>query len=407
MSVDKLVMVISGKGGVGKTLVAINLAMGLSDKGVRTALIDADISNPNCAELLGVQRDIEVNSQSFKPIGVKGVEFFSMVGISGERPVSMSGAEYAQVLRDVLNHTPWEASTAVLDMPATIADTFIELITTFGEKLAGSVVVVQPAHEATCRKVLQLHKSEGVPVLGVVENMSHFSCGKCGEVYKVFGDLDLEGLCKDYGVEALGVIPLSMEVRRGVQEGKPYLPEALQKPISRAVEVVMAAEPLGVGFVERLKQRFKDIARDVLLDVLASAVEIANTQVKIPEIQSGYGFQGKRVIEFDVTDESLRTVKVQEFFRVEDGVLKVVRNPSTVDDEIRVWDKALIWSFLGERPDTQMQWDLMDAWLMGKLKYYSTSSGTPRALLFMREVWGNLRSSPSFERLRPVLQRIA
>jgi len=401
------VLVLSGKGGTGKTLTAINLAHELSKKKGSVALIDADLSNPNAAELLGVKDQIEISSESFTPLMVDGVEFFSMATISGDKPVSMDASEYAQILRDVLKHSKWKSDTAVVDMPAGVHNEFLELLTNFGENLLGSIIVLQPAHVASARKMLQLHKSEGVPVLGVVENMSHFTCD-CGKTYDIFGDdITLEELCKEFEVEPLGAIPLSMEIRKGVMEGKPFLPEEMAQPIVKGVEKILEAKPVGVSFVERLKERLKEIARDALIDIMAAVVEISNTEVGIPEIQKAYGFPGGRTIELDITDESLRNVKVQAFFRIEGGALKIVRNPKTVDDEIRVWERALIWCFLGRRPDTNMAWDLFDAWLSGKVKYYSNIGGTPRALQFMRSVWSSVKDTPSFNKLKPILEKIA
>jgi len=400
------VLVLSGKGGTGKTLTAINLAHELSKKKGSVALIDADLSNPNAAELLGVKNQIEVSSDSFTPLMVNGIEFFSMATISGDKPVSMDASEYAQILRDVLKHSKWKSDTAVIDMPAGVHNEFLELLTNFGENLLGSIVVLQPAHVESARKMLQLHKSEGVPVLGVIKNMSQFTC-EHGATYEVFGNVDLEGLCKEFEVEPLGSIPLSMEIRKGVTEGKPFLPEDLAQPIVKGVEKILEAKPVGVSFMERLKERLKEVARDALVDIMAAVVEISNTEIGIPNIQKTYGFPGGRTIELDITDETLRNVRIQAFFRIEGGVLKVVRNPKTVDDEIRVWERALIWCFLGRRPDTNTPWDLFDAWLSGKVKYYSNIGGTPRALQFMRSVWGEVKNTSSFTKLKPILERIA
>jgi len=400
------VLVLSGKGGTGKTLTAINLAHELSKKKGSVALIDADLSNPNAAELLGVKNQIEATSESFTPLMVDGLEFFSMATISGDKPVSMDASEYAQILRDVLKHSKWKSETAIIDMPAGVHNEFLELLTNFGENLLGSIIVLQPAHVESARKMLQLHKSEGVPVLGVVENMSQFTC-EHGTSYEVFGRVDLEGLCKEFGVESLGSIPLSMEIRKGVTEGKPFLAEELSQPIVKGVEKILEAKPVGVTFIERVKERLKEIARDALLDIMAVVVEISNTELSIVDIQKAYGFPGGRVIELDITDESLRNVKVQAFFRIEGGALKIVRNPRTVDDEIRVWERALIWCFLGRRPDTNLPFDLADAWFTGKVKFYSNTGGTPRALQFLRSVWSSVKDTPSFNKLKPILEKIA
>ncbi len=399
-------MILSGKGGTGKTLTAINLAHEIAKRKGKAALVDADLSNPNAAELLGVKNEVEVTSESIKPLKVDSIEFFSMAGICGDKPVSMDASEYAQILRDVLVHGEWTSDIAVVDMPAGVHNEFLEMLTTFGQNLLGSIVVLQPAHVESARKMLQLHRNEGVPVLGVIENMAYFSC-ECGRKYEVFGKVDLEALCKEFDALPLGSIPLSMEIRARVESGNPILPESLAQPIVKAADRVLEAKPLGESFVEKLKAKLKEVARNVLFELIGAVVEIGNTEIPIGELQKAYGFQGGRTIELDITDETLRKVKVKAYFRIEGGALKMVKNPKSVDDEIRVWDKALIWCFLGRRPDTNVAWDLMDAWLQGKVKYYSSSSGTPRALQFMRSVWSQVKDSPSFAKLKPLLEKIA
>lgn len=372
------------------------------------ALIDADISNPNAAELLGVKDQIPISSESFTPLAVDGLEFFSMAAISGDRPVNMDASQYAQILRDVLKHTRWKSDIGIIDMPAGSHNEFLELLINFGENLLGSVIVLQPAHVQSARKMLQLHRNEGVPVLGVVENMSNFTCD-CGKTYDIFGDdISLEDICKEFAVEPLGSIPLSMEIRKGVMNGKPFLPENLMEPITKGVEQILEAKPVGVSFVERIKERLKEVARDFLLDIMAAVVEISNTEIKIGEIQKTCGFQGGRVIQLDITDESLRNAKIDPiFFKVEGGLLKVVESPKAIDDRIWIWERALIWCFLGRRPDTNMEWNLFDAWLSGKVKYYSKTAGTPRAVQFLRSVLGEVQNTPSFQKLKPICERIA
>jgi len=405
--IKKLVMLLSGKGGVGKTICAINLAYGLTDAGKKVALIDADLSNPNCAELLGIEEQIRLSEeQEFLPLIHDGFEFFSMANICGNRPVSMESSMYAQILRDVLQQKLWTSEFGVVDMSAGVSDTFLEIVNVFGENLLGSVIVYLPAHLYSARKLLTLHKNEGIPVIGLIENMNRFICPECKKVHHIFGSGSLKSLAKEFEVEPLGSIPLSMEIRNAVEKGKPILPPTLNKPLKKTVERVLEAKPVGVAFAERIKEKLKGIARRFLDYAFAKIVDISNTEVNLPEIQRRYAFPGGRVIELDITDENLRRVRRQLFFRLENGVFKVVKNPKEVHDEVRVWDKAFIWAILGRRTDTGVEYDLMDAWLSGKAKYYSFEAGTQRALRLMRDVWGEVRDAEGFVKLRPVLERI-
>jgi Mrp family chromosome partitioning ATPase len=408
------VLTLSGKGGVGKTFVAINLAYKLAEKKGLCALIDGDIANPNAAELLGVKDQIQVSAQQFIPVKVGNIEFFSMQTISGERPVSMKADQYAQILSDVLKNTKWTSDVAIIDMPAGAHDELNELLTTFGENLLGSVIVLQPAHWRSAKKMLELHKSEGIPVIGLISNMSYFTCPfhEKPMIFKIFGDFNVEELCKEFDVPLLGEIPLSMEIRENIEKGNPILPPTLSKPVDLAVEKILEAKPVGASFVERLKEKLKSVARNTLIELIFRVVEIANTEIPIKQIQSEYGFPGGRVIELDITDEKLTKVNVRALFKLENGVLKIVKprkdKPIIVDDEIRVWDKALIWSVIGRRTDTNMPFTLWDAWLTGKLQYYSNSgTGTQRTVQFLGSVLDKVSATESFKQLIPLCERIA
>ena len=403
----KLVMVLSGKGGVGKTIVSINVAYGLSEAGKEVALIDCDISNPNCAELLGAETPIELSpeAQEFIPIQHDGIEFFSMANISGDRPVSMEASMYAQILRDVLEQKNWKAEIAVCDMSAGIHDEFLEVVNAFGEKLLGSIVVSLPSHTKAARRMLKLHKNEGVPVIGVIENMSYFKAGAI--TYYPFGKSKIESLAEEFGVKPLGTIPLSMEIRKAVENCKPILPGELNAPIKNAVSLILESKPVGESFAERIKEKLKGVGREAVFDIFGSIMEIANTEINLGDIQKRHAFPGGRTVELDITGPRLRRVKAQIFFRLEGGVWKVVRHPKEVHDEVRVWDKAFIWAVLGRRGDTEKPYDLMDAWLSGKARYFSLKQGTQRALRLIRDVWEETRETPSFNKLRPILEKLA
>lgn len=440
----RLLMSLSGKGGVGKSLVAANIAYKLAEEGKKVALLDVDYSNPNLAELLGVKEEVTFSERAmeFQPILLdKGMQFFSMQGICKNKPVSMQGSMYAQILRDILSQK-WNADIAVIDMPAGIADQFLEIVNVFAENLLGSVIVFQPAHIKSARRVLKLHKNEGVPVIGLIENMAYFNCPSCGEKHYVFGEASLESLAEEFKVEPLGVIPLSMTIRENVEKGNPMLPKYVTCPvchevveskvryphfqknhkeldynqlkndwkpgaIETAVKLILEAKPAGLTFAERIKERLKGFTREVILDVFAGVIEIANAEINLAEIKNRYAFPGGRTIELDITDETLRRVKVQLFLRLEEEALKVVRNPSKIHDEVRIWDRSCIWALLGRRTDTEVSYDLFDAWLGGKCKYYSLEAGTQRALRFMRDVWSEVSQAKGFNKLRPLLEKIA
>ena len=406
-----LITVLSGKGGVGKSLVAGGIAYGLSKAGKRVAIFDMDLSNPNLAELLGVEDSIQISKDEtpeFYPVIHDGMEFFSMASICGDKPVSMEGAMYGQILRDILSQQKnWKAEIGVCDMSAGIHDEVLEIVNVFGENLLGSVVVFVPAHVESARRLLRLHKNEGVPVLGLIENFSHFRCPKCEETYNIFGEDMLPKLAEEFGVKPFGSIPLSMTVRKAVLDHNPVLPSPLDEPINNAVKEVLEAKPVGLSFAEKIKEKLKGVARDVLVDVFATVIEIANEEVDLKALGEKHRFSEGRIVELDVTDETLRKVKTQVFLQLKDGVWRVVRNPKIIHDEVRVWDKAFIWAVLGRRTDTDAEYSLKDAWLSGRAKYFSLQAGTQRALRLIRDVWEETRNTEGFQKLRPVLEKVA
>ena len=406
-----LITVLSGKGGVGKSLVAGGIAYGLSKAGKRVAIFDMDLSNPNLAELLGVEDSIQISKDEtpeFYPVIHDGIEFFSMASICGDKPVSMEGAMYGQILRDILSQQKnWKAEIGVCDMSAGIHDEVLEIVNVFGENLLGSVVVFVPAHVESARRLLRLHKNEGVPVLGLIENFSHFRCPKCEETYNIFGEDMLPKLAEEFGVKPFGSIPLSMTVRKAVLDHNPVLPSPLDEPINNAVKEVLEAKPVGLSFAEKIKEKLKGVARDVLVDVFATVIEIANEEVDLKALGEKHRFSEGRIVELDVTDETLRKVKTQVFLQLKDGVWRVVRNPKIIHDEVRVWDKAFIWAVLGRRTDTDAEYSLKDAWLSGRAKYFSLQAGTQRALRLIRDVWEETRNTEGFQKLRPVLEKVA
>lgn len=405
------ILVTSGKGGVGKTLVAINLTRELSKRGIKTSLLDSDLDDSNSLQMLGI-KEAKIGlteDKKFVPIIHNGIEIFAMPGISGTKPVSMDGSELSEVIHDVVSQSNWGSGYCVTDCPAGSADVLRTMILGFSDSLLGAIVVMQPAHAESARRMIEFFQIENIPVLGVVENMSTFKC-EHGEEYPIFGGSKLEEVAKEYGVEPLGRIPLSMEVKKAIDQGQPYLSGEFAKPIERVADVVLAAKPIEPGLIERMKQRAKGFARGTLMDLMVGLVGIINTDIPIKEYQERYAFFGGKTVELDVTDRSMRKINAQMFFRIENGILKVVKKPKHIDTEIRVWDSAFVWSVLGWRPISgrKISFEFMDAWLLGEIKYFGIAGDTQRAVSFLNQVWKDLSTKVrSNKRLTSMLERLA
>jgi ATP-binding protein involved in chromosome partitioning len=249
--VAHVVAVGSGKGGVGKTTVAVNLAVALGKLGYRVGLIDADIYGPNVPMMLGVNRQPNVVGENrIEPILSHGVKFISVGLISpGDKPMVMRGPMLHQIIRQFLQQVEWgELDFLIVDLPPGTGDVVISLVQTV--PLTGAVVVSTGSSVALqdARKALEMFHQVHVDVIGMVENMSQMTLPS-GEVIDVFGAGGTERTAAQFGLEFLGAVELDPQIREGGDKG---LPVALAGPESRlaagfyevAKKIVVAAEKI-------------------------------------------------------------------------------------------------------------------------------------------------------------------
>jgi ATP-binding protein involved in chromosome partitioning len=260
--VAHVVAVGSGKGGVGKTTVAVNLAVALGQLGYKVGLIDADIYGPNVPMMLGVTRQPNVVGENrIEPILSHGVKFISVGLISpGDKPLVMRGPMLHQIIRQFLQQVQWdELDFLIVDLPPGTGDVVISLVQTV--PLTGAVVVSTPSDVSLqdARKALEMFHQVNVEVIGIVENMSHFTCPHCQQVIDIFSSGGAERTAAQFGLEFLGSLELDPSIRKGGDSG---LPVALAGPESEIAK----------GFYE--------IARKVA----ASAMEIAGRTKDVLEI---------------------------------------------------------------------------------------------------------------------------
>jgi ATP-binding protein involved in chromosome partitioning len=230
--VGNIVAVGSGKGGVGKTTIAVNLAIALTKLGFRVGLIDADIYGPNVPLMLGTTRQPRVlASNQIEPNVAHGVKVISVGFLSpGDKPMVMRGPMLHQIIRQFLQQVEWgELDFLLVDLPPGTGDVVISLVQTV--PLTGAVVVSTPSDVALqdARKALEMFHQVNVPVLGIVENMSHFTCPHCHQEIDIFSKGGAERTAKQFDVPFLGSIELDAEIRKGGDTG---LPVALAGPDS-------------------------------------------------------------------------------------------------------------------------------------------------------------------------------
>ncbi len=255
--VKNIIAVASGKGGVGKSTTAVNLALALAQEGATVGMLDADIYGPSQPQMLGLagQQPESTDGKSMEPLQAYGIQAMS-IGflIDVETPMVWRGPMVTQALEQMLNETNWkDLDYLVVDMPPGTGDTQL----TLAQKVpvTGAVVVTTPQDIALldARKGLKMFEKVGVPILGIVENMSIHICSNCGHEEHIFGTGGGETMCKDYNVEFLGALPLELAIREMADSGKPTVVGA---PDSTAAEIYR-------GIARRVAVKVGETAKDM------------------------------------------------------------------------------------------------------------------------------------------------
>ncbi len=247
-AVKNIIAVSSAKGGVGKSTVSANLALALAAEGAKVGMLDADIYGPSQPRMLGVKgRPDSVDGSSFEPMVSYNVQSIS-VGylIDEEEPMIWRGPMVTKAMMQLLGNTRWkELDYLIIDMPPGTGD--IQLTLSQQVPVAGAVIVTTPQDIATldARKGLQMFRKVNVPVLGIVENMSLYTCSNCGHQEHIFGAGGGDRIAKDYGVPLLGALPLDLKIREHADNGRPTVvaePDGEIAALYRRIAVRMAAK---------------------------------------------------------------------------------------------------------------------------------------------------------------------
>jgi len=239
--VRNIVAVSSGKGGVGKSTVAVNVAVSLAMNGARVGLMDADVYGPNVPMMLGVGNERpDVDNNKLLPIEAFGVKLMSMAILKpGDEPMIVRGPILHGLVRQFLQDVRWgELDYLIVDMPPGTGDVQLSLAQLV--PVQGAVLVTTPQEVALAdvRRALRMFETVHVPVLGVVENMSYFIAPDTGVRYNIFGEGGGQKLADQYDVPFLGSVPLGIEVREGGDKGVPVVVSHPDSPQSRAFRSV-------------------------------------------------------------------------------------------------------------------------------------------------------------------------
>lgn len=248
ISVKHVILVLSGKGGVGKSTVSANLAYSLANRGYSTGLIDLDIHGPNIPKMLGIEsaRLQSYDGKVIEPVKITGnLAVISMAFLLPERstPVIWRGPMKMAAIRQFLEDVNWgDLDFLVVDLPPGTGDEALT-VAQLAPNIAGAVIVTTPQEVAILDsgKAVEFIKKLELPVLGIVENMSGFVCPHCKEEIDIFGKGGGEKEASELGVPFLGAIPLDPEMRKAADEGRPFIVRRAggDSPTWKSIDAVM------------------------------------------------------------------------------------------------------------------------------------------------------------------------
>ena len=262
-NVKNIIAVASGKGGVGKSTTAVNLALALAAEGAQVGILDADIYGPSQPMMMGISgRPETLDGKTMEPMENHGLQV-SSIGfmIDPDEPMVWRGPIVTQALQQLLEQTNWrDLDYLIVDMPPGTGD--VQLTLSQKVPVTGAVIVTTPQDIALldARKGLKMFEKVGIPILGIVENMSTHICSNCGHAEAIFGTGGGERMCGEYGVEFLGGLPLTMAIREQADSGKP----------------TVVADPDGA-----IAMIYKEIARKIAVKVAEKAKDMTS---KFPNI---------------------------------------------------------------------------------------------------------------------------
>lgn len=252
-SISHIIAIASGKGGVGKSTTSANLAMALSQQGAKVGILDADIYGPSLGILFGIPEGTKPgvkDDQYFIPVEAHGVSVMSMAFLASDQtPMAWRGPMASGALLQLLTQTAWgELDYLIIDMPPGTGD--IQLTLAQKASISAAIVVTTPQDLALidAKKAIGLFEKVNIPVLGIIENMAVHICSACGHVEHLFGEGGGEKLAKQYHVNLLGSLPLSLAIREQADSGVPIV---LANPESEASKLYQA---IALQVVQQLAQ---------------------------------------------------------------------------------------------------------------------------------------------------------
>ncbi|MFT5138668.1 MAG: ATP-binding protein involved in chromosome partitioning [Lysobacterales bacterium] len=258
-NIRNIIAVGSGKGGVGKSTTAVNLALALAHDGASVGILDADIYGPSIPRMMGVSGRPDVDGKRIIPKQAYGLQLMS-IGflVEEDTPMIWRGPMVTSALQQLLGETNWgDLDYLVIDLPPGTGD--IQLTLSQKVPVSGAVIVTTPQDIALldARKAVQMFRKVGVPVLGVVENMSTHICSQCGFEESIFGKGGGQSMATDFEIPLLGQLPLAMEIRSSLDKGNPTVVSAAGSELADTY----------IAFARRTSATLSQMPRNLKMDL--------------------------------------------------------------------------------------------------------------------------------------------
>lgn len=248
------IVVFSGKGGVGKTTISINLACGLKLKGHTTGILDADVTGPNVPKMLGVSEQLTISKNRIIPqekYGVKVVSLASMV--SEDQPIIWRGPMRSKLLNQFIGDVEWgNLDFLIADLPPGTGDEVITMTTKLKPEMAIIVTTPQAVSLIDSKRAITMAKKMEIPNIGLIENMSGLLCPKCGYNIELFGAGGGSEQAKEMGVEFLGSLPIDIETRKAADEGYPIVLQNDSTEISNTMMKIVERIENQIALTEKI-----------------------------------------------------------------------------------------------------------------------------------------------------------
>ena len=248
--IKKRIVVFSGKGGVGKTTISVNLAFSIQAEGHSTGILDADVTGPNVAKMLGIDDEPIVIGNVITPFQKHGVKMISIAGfIKPGEPVIWRGPMRSKLINQFLADVDWDKlDYLIADLPPGTGDEILTIAQKMKPDYAVIVTTPQEVSVMDAARAINMAKKLEIPGIGVIENMSGFVCPRCNAVANIFGEGGGKKLAADYGVHFLGSIPIDIDARIFADEGRSII---LEKPDCEAAHAFKAITNLITEYCEK------------------------------------------------------------------------------------------------------------------------------------------------------------